>query len=160
MSIGKIQFVEQNGFFVLKFVGEVCFILCLVLDFIIEKIFVVLNFLVIIIDFMEIQSIDSIMFGLLVKLFILLWQKIGLLFMLVIINLDIICLLQLMGFDQVFNIVDCLILCLECLFDLLLQDQLEDVVCDKVLEVYCILMGFNEFNCEVFYDLVSVLECY
>ncbi|KAA0909127.1 anti-anti-sigma factor, partial [Aquicoccus porphyridii] len=44
MSTGKIQFAEQNGSFVLKFVGEVRLTLCSALDSTIEKIFAALNF--------------------------------------------------------------------------------------------------------------------
>ncbi len=59
MSTGKIQFAEQNGSFVLKFVGEVRLTLCSALDSTIEKIFAALNFSAIIIDLTETQSIDS-----------------------------------------------------------------------------------------------------
>ncbi len=37
MSTGKIQFAEQNGSFVLKFVGEVRLTLCSALDSTIER---------------------------------------------------------------------------------------------------------------------------
>ncbi|VFT17223.1 anti-anti-sigma factor [Pseudomonas aeruginosa] len=79
MSTGKIQFAEQNGSFVLKFVGEVRLTLCSALDSTIEKIFAALNFSAIIIDLTETQSIDSTTLGLLAKLSILSRQKIGLL---------------------------------------------------------------------------------
>lgn len=39
MSTGKIQFAEQDGTFVLKFVGEIRLTLCSALDATIEKIF-------------------------------------------------------------------------------------------------------------------------
>lgn len=144
MSTGKIQFAEQNGSFVLKFVGEVRLTLCSALDSTIEKIFAALNFSAIIIDLTETQSIDS--------------TTLGLLPTLVTTNPDITRLLQSMGFDQVFNIVDRPIPCPECLSDLPPQDQSEDVVRDKVLEAHRILMGLNESNREAFHDLVSALE--
>ncbi|MCO3149971.1 STAS domain-containing protein [Pseudomonas aeruginosa] len=158
MSTGKIQFAEQNGSFVLKFVGEVRLTLCSALDSTIEKIFAALNFSAIIIDLTETQSIDSTTLGLLAKLSILSRQKIGLLPTLVTTNPDITRLLQSMGFDQVFNIVDRPIPCPECLSDLPPQDQSEDVVRDKVLEAHRILMGLNESSREAFHDLVSALE--
>ena len=44
MSTGRIQFAEQDGTFVLKFVGEVRLTLCSALDATIEKIFTAKNF--------------------------------------------------------------------------------------------------------------------
>ena len=78
-SPGRIQFAEQDGTFVLKFIGEVRLTLCSALDSTIEKIFSALNFSAIVIDLTETRSIDSTTLGLLAKLSILSRQKIGLL---------------------------------------------------------------------------------
>ena len=158
MSTGKIQFAEQSGRFILKFVGEVRLTLCSALDATIEKIFTSLNFSAIVIDLTETRSIDSTTLGLLAKLSILSRQKIGLLPSVVTTHDDITRLLQSMGFDQVFNIVESPLPCSECLADLPSQDQSEDVVKAKVLEAHQILMSLNESNREAFHDLVSALE--
>ena len=158
MSTGKIQFAEQSGTFILKFVGEVRLTLCSALDATIEKIFTSLNFSAIVIDLTETRSIDSTTLGLLAKLSILSRQKIGLLPTVVTTHDDITRLLQSMGFDQVFNIVESPLPCSECLADLPSQDQSEDVVKAKVLEAHQILMSLNEYNREAFHDLVSALE--
>ena len=158
MSTGKIQFAEQSGTFILKFVGEVRLTLCSALDATIEKIFTSLNFSAIVIDLTETRSIDSTTLGLLAKLSILSRQKIGLLPTVVTTHDDITRLLQSMGFAQVFNIVESPLPCSECLADLPSQDQSEDVVKAKVLEAHQILMSLNESNREAFHDLVSALE--
>ena len=158
MSTGKIQFAEQSGTFILKFVGEVRLTLCSALDATIEKIFTSLNFSAIVIDLTETRSIDSTTLGLLAKLSILSRQKIGLLPTVVTTHDDITRLLQSMGFDQLFNIVESPLPCPECLADLPSQDQSEDVVKAKVLEAHQILMSLNESNREAFHDLVSALE--
>ncbi len=150
MSTGRIQFAEQDGTFVLKFVGEVRLTLCSALDATIERIFTALNFSTIVIDLTETESIDSTTLGLLAKLSILSRQKVGLLPTVVTTNPDI--------SDQVVNIVDRPIPCPECLSDLPSQDQNEEVVRSKVLEAHRILMGLNESNREAFHDLVSALE--
>lgn len=75
MSTGRIQFAEQDGTFVLKFVGEVRLTLCSALDATIERIFTALNFNAIVIDLTETRSIDSTTLGLLAKLSILSRQK-------------------------------------------------------------------------------------
>ncbi|MNE79398.1 hypothetical protein D3C80_1758750 [compost metagenome] len=94
----------------------------------------------------------------LAKLSILSRQKIGLLPTVVTTHPDITRLLQSMGFDQVFNIVDTPIPCPECLDDLPSQDQSEAVVRAKVLEAHRILMDLNDSNREAFHDLVNALE--
>lgn len=94
MSTGKIQFAEQDGTFVLKFVGEVRLTLCSTLDATIEKIFTALNFSAIVIDLTETSSVDSTTLGLMAKLSILSRQKIGLLPTVVTTNADITRLLQ------------------------------------------------------------------
>lgn len=158
MSTGKIQFAEQDGTFVLKFTGEVRLTLCSALDATIEHIFSSLNFSSIVIDLTETQSIDSTTLGLLAKLSILSRQRIGLLPMLTTNNPDILRLLDSMGFDQVFNIVETVLPCPDCLTDLPPQDQSETEVRSRVLEAHRVLMGLNESNRNAFRDLVSALE--
>ena len=158
MSTGRIQFAEQDGTFVLKFVGEVRLTLCSALDATIEKIFTALNFSTIVIDLTETESIDSTTLGLLAKLSILSRQRIGLLPMLTTNNPDILRLLDSMGFDQVFNIVETVLPCPDCLTDLPPQDQSEAEVRSRVLEAHRVLMGLNESNRNAFRDLVSALE--
>jgi len=158
MSTGKIQFAEQDGTFVLKFVGEVRLTLCSALDATIERIFGAGNFQAIVIDLTETSSIDSTTLGLLAKLSILSRQKVGLLPALVTTNPDITRLLDSMGFDQVFNILGGPVPCPNCLSDLPPQDVSEEQVRAKVLEAHRILMGLNEHNREAFRDLVTALE--
>ena len=71
MTTGKIQFAEEQGTFVLKFIGDVRLTLCAALDSYIEKIFSVLSFESIVIDLTETECIDSTSLGLLAKLSIL-----------------------------------------------------------------------------------------
>jgi anti-anti-sigma regulatory factor len=85
-----------------------------------------------VIDLTETRSIDSTTLGLLAKLSIPV-GKVGLLPTVVTTHEDITRLLQSMGFDQVFNIVDRPMPCPECLTDLPDQDQSEEVVRIKVL---------------------------
>ena len=158
MTTGKIQFAESEGTFVLKFVGDVRLTLCAALDAYIEKIFSVLTFNAIIIDLTEADGIDSTSLGLLAKLSILSKQKVGFLPTLVSDQDDMNRLLQSMGFDQVFNIVSQLTPTDAELKDLPGQMLSEELVKDKVLEAYRILMNLNEHNRAAFRDLVSALE--
>jgi len=158
VSSGTIQFAEQDGTFVLKFIGEVRLTLCSALDATIQRMFSASNFSAIVIDLTETHSIDSTTLGLMAKLSILSRQKIGLLPTVVTTHPDITRLLNSMGFEQVFNIVNQPLPCPDCLADLPAQDQSEEVVKAKVLEAHRILMDLNESNREAFRDLVSALE--
>ncbi|HLT04070.1 MAG TPA: anti-sigma factor antagonist RssC [Pseudomonas sp.] len=158
MSNGKIQFAEQEGTFVLKFIGEIRLTLCSVLDSTIEQIFSATNYSNIVIDLIETRSIDSTTLGLLAKLSILSRQKVGLLPTLVTSNADITRLLHSMGFDQVFNIVDQPRVSSENLRDLPCQDVSEEEVRAKVLEAHRVLMSLNDSNRQAFRDLVEALE--
>ena len=158
MSTGRIQYAEEQGTFVLKFIGEVRLTLCSALDATIEHIFAAPDFNAIVIDLTEAYNIDSTTLGLLAKLSILSRQKSGLLPTLVTVHPDISRLLDSMGFDQVFNIVNSPLPCPDCLEDLPSQDLSEELVKAKVLEAHRILMSMNESNRAAFHDLVNALE--
>lgn len=158
MSTGQIQFAEQDGSFILKFLGEVRLTLCSALDVTIEKLFCERSFVQIIIDLTETRSIDSTTLGLLAKLSILSQRKTGRLPTLVNTNADISRLLQSMGFEDIFNIVNAPLPCPDCLDDLPPQDEPEDKVRGRVLEAHRILMDLNEHNRRAFKDLVNALE--
>ena len=158
MITGRIQFAEEQGTFVLKFIGEVRLTLCTALDATIEHIFAAEHFNAVVIDLTETTNIDSTTLGLLAKLSILSRQKAGILPALVTVHPDISRLIESMGFDQVFNIVNSPVPCPDCLKDLPPQDQSDEVVKAKVLEAHRILMGLNEANRAAFHDLVNALE--
>lgn len=158
MSAGKIQFAEQEGVFVLKFLGEIRLTFCSALDSAIERIFSAPNFASVLIDLTEARSIDSTSLGLLAKLSILSRKKAGLLPTLVTTCPDITRLIGSMGFDQVFNVVSQPTPQADALTDLPIQDLSEDAVKSKVIEAHQILMSLNQSNRETFKDLVNILE--
>ena len=71
MSSGTIKFAEQDGTFILKFIGEVRLTLCSALDATIQRMFNASNFSAIVIDLTEAYNIDSTTLGLMAKLSIL-----------------------------------------------------------------------------------------
>ncbi len=159
MSTGRIQFAEQDGTFVLKFVGEVRLTLCSALDATIDRIFTALNFNAIVIDLTETRSIDSTTLGPAGQ------------------TVDPVAAESRTAADRRHHprrhhAVCCSpwassrsstsstkpVPCPECLDDLPDQDQSEEVVRIKVLEAHKILMGLNDTNREAFHDLVNALE--
>jgi len=158
MTTGKIQFAEEQGTFVLKFIGDVRLTLCAALDSYIEKIFSVLSFESIVIDLTETECIDSTSLGLLAKLSILSRQKVGFLPTLVSNHDDMNRLLQSMGFDQVFHIVDTEIND-DATFRRWVVDSVdEECARDQVIDAHKVLMSLNDKNKETFRELVDTLE--
>lgn len=157
-TMGRIQYAESEGTFILKFLGDVRLTLCAALDAYIEKIFSALDFKAIVIDLTETENIDSTSLGLLAKLSILSSERVGLLPTLVSTQEDMIRLLQSMGFEQIFNIVAETTPTDAELQDLPEQLLSEELVKERVLEAHRILMTLNEHNRNAFTDLVSSLE--
>lgn len=158
MTNGKIRYAEQDGSFVLQCLGDVRLSYCAVLNDTIEQRLAAGHFHSVIIDLNQVTSIDSTTLGLLAKLSILSRQKFGMLPTLASTNQDISQQLDAMGFASVFNIVQSLQPCPQCLTDLPEQPQTAEVVRERVLEAHRILMELNANNRESFRDLVSILE--
>lgn len=66
--------------------------------------------------------------------------------------------LDIMGFEKVFNIVYERLVCSLELIEIFKVLCDENSVFDKVLEVYWVLMDMNDNNWEIFKDVVVVLE--
>lgn len=158
MTMGRIQYAESEGTFILKFLGDVRLTLCAALDAYIEKVVSALHFKSIVIDLTETENIDSTSLGLLAKLSILSSERVGLLPTLVSTQEDMLRLLQSMGFEQIFNIVAETTPTDAQLKELPAQILCEDQVRERVLEAHRLLMELNEHNRNAFTDLVSSLE--
>jgi len=157
MSSGRIQFAEQNGVCVFKFSGEVRLTLSAALDEAIKQLQSREDIGSIAIDLSEACSIDSTTLGLLAKLSILAKEKTHLLPTLVSTQADINRVLQSMGFEQVFNLIEKPLAPPVQLHDLPPLTQSEEQARIRVLEAHRILMQLNESNRAAFADLVETL---
>jgi len=158
MSSGRIQFAEQKGVCVFKFSGEVRLTLSAALDEAIKQLESRTGIVSIAIDLTEAISIDSTTLGLLAKLSLLAKEKTHLLPTLVSTQADINRVLQSMGFEQVFNLIEKTLQPPVNLHDLPPLTQTEDEARLRVLEAHRILMDLNESNRAAFADLVKTLE--
>lgn len=158
MDAGKILVAESQGIYIVKFIGDVRLNLCSTLDQYTDHMFTDEGFKTVIIDLTETQCIDSTSLGQLAKISILYKEKFGQLPTIISTNEDINRILNSMGFDQVFYIVNELVSKVEYLDELPTQTVDEDEMRERVLEAHKLLMEMNDSNREAFQDLVDSLE--
>ena len=155
----KILQAEQQGIYVLKFIGEIRLNLCSTLDHLVESITQDPNFKTIVVDVTETEIIDSTTLGLLAKIGMAAQKRSHFLPTLVSTNPDITRIATSMGFNKIFIIVKEPASRIEELEEIPVLKASEQEVRDKVLEAHRVLMGMNSRNREEFKNLVRALEC-
>lgn len=159
MSTFKILQAEQQGIYLLKFVGEIRLNLCSTLDNLIESMTEDPNFRTVVVDLTETDIIDSTTLGLLAKIAIAAEKRSHFLPTLVSTNPDITRIALSMGFDRIFIIVREPASRIEELEEIPVLKASEAQVRDKVLDAHRVLMSMNKKNREEFKNLVRALEC-
>lgn len=155
----KILQAEQQGIYVLKFIGEIRLNLCSTLDNLVESITQDPNFKTVVVDLTETEIIDSTTLGLLAKIAMAAQKRSHFLPTLISTNPDITRIATSMGFNKVFIIVKEPASRIEELEEIPVLKASEQEVRDKVLEAHRVLMGMNSRNREEFKNLVRALEC-
>ena len=158
MQKGKILFAEQDGNYVLKFVGDVRLTLCSTLDLFLENMLDNEGFKTVIIDLTETEGIDSTSLGLIAKISVKMKRHHQLRPTIVSTNEDISRVLLSMGFDKVFILIRDVVQSPAQLQELSVLQESEDQVKDRVVAAHRVLMDLNEHNRESFRDLVRSLE--
>ena len=160
MSLGKIQFAEIEGTYVLKLIGDIRLNLSCSFDNLLHTTFHKPKFRSVIIDLSEAKAIDSTSLGLLAKLSIQVKESTKKLPLMISPNRDITKIVLSMGFEQIFIIV-----CkggdtIDGYRDISAVECTEDSTRARVLDAHRVLMGLNENNRKAFCDLVNQLEQY
>lgn len=157
-TASRVLYAVHQGTYVIKLVGDIRVTCCAALDEFIEGIFKDPQMKAVMIDLTETTIIDSTALGLLAKIAVFFRKTSGIKPIIISTNPDINCILDSMGFDVVFNIIQ-----EESVLTTNLTD-LPDRVCNepeatrRVLEAHKVLMGMNEKNKETFKDVVATLE--
>ena len=159
MANYKILQAEQQGIYVLKFIGEIRLYLCSTLDIIIDSMASNPLFKTVVIDLSETTVIDSTTLGLLAKIAILARKKSSFLPTIISTNPDVTRIIQTMGFNEIFIIMKEPASNITELEELPILQATEQEVREKVLDAHLRLMALNESNREEFKDLVQALEC-
>ncbi|GGC71687.1 STAS domain-containing protein [Marinobacter halophilus] len=155
----KILQADQQGIYVLKFIGEIRLNLCSTLDNLVESITQDPQFKTVVIDLTETDIIDSTTLGLLAKIALAAEKQSKFLPTLISTNPDVTRIISSMGFDKIFIIVREPASRIEELEEIPVLKASEQQVRDKVLDAHKVLMGMNSRNREEFKNLVRALEC-
>lgn len=158
MQNGKILFAEQDGHYILKFVGDVRLTLCSSLDRFLERMLESDSFKTVMIDLSKTDGIDSTSLGLLAKISVKLKNRKLLRPTIVSTQADISRILLSMGFDKVFTLIRETVEDSSQLRELAALQESEECVKDRVVEAHRVLMSLNDKNNETFRDLVRSLE--
>ncbi len=158
MEPGQILVANQEGTQVIKMVGDVRLTLCVSFDKFIESMFSGRNPCSVLFDLTQAEAIDSTTLGLMAKIAILARERCDVVPVVFSTNSGINRLLDTMGFDDIFEIVEeCKEFSKPCKH-LTMADLDEDSAKERVLEAHHILMQLNAANQETFRDLVNTLE--
>lgn len=158
MQNGKILFAEQDGHYILKFVGDVRLTLCSTLDSFLESMLESDSFKTVIIDLSKTEGIDSTSLGLLAKISVKLKKRKLLQPTIVSTKDDVTRILLSMGFDKVFILIRERVEDSDQLKELSVLQESEECVKDRVVEAHRVLMSLNDKNNDTFKDLVRSLE--
>lgn len=158
MSQGKVLQADRSGVYILKLVGEIRLNSCSSIDSVIDAISKSKNFCSLVVDLSETEHLDSTTLGMLAKLAVKAKENSRFLPSIVSTNPDITRLLDSMGFECIFLIVDQPLQNGENLQELSPVQLDEHEMHDKVLNAHKVLMDLNENNRETFRDLVDALE--
>jgi anti-anti-sigma factor len=158
MRPGQILVADHKGVYVIKMVGDVRLTLCVSFDQFIDNMFAHSHFSTVLFDLSEAEAIDSTTLGLMAKISLLGKDRHGITPVVLSTNPSINRILQTMGFQDIFTIVNELEAPEAPLHPLPEITDQESVIQEKVIEAHKVLMGLNEGNRETFRNLVKMLE--
>ena len=156
---GRILVGEHNGVYVLRFEGDVRVTLSASFEHYLDSVLKEDKLTSILVDLSDAVAIDSTSLGVLARLSLAAQKQRGKLPTLVCSSPDILRILENMGFDDIFAIVDESYAPSQSLAELPSSHDFTEVeLRDKVIEAHRVLMGMNETNHTTFKNLVEALE--
>ena len=136
MTQGRILLGEHKGVYLLKFVGDVRVNLCVTMDTCLREVLDQKNFCSALVDLSETDGIDSTALGLLARLSLETKRRYGAVPTLVSTRGDITRILETMGFDDIFNLVDQPLECPSQLGERPLMECCEEDARQRVLDAH------------------------
>ena len=156
---GKIQVGDHDGVYVLRLAGDVRVTLSGSFDHYMDRMLADGELEMVLVDLSAAVAIDSTSLGVLAKLSLQIQEKRGRLPTLVCDSPDILRVLNNMGFDDVFAIVDQHFETEQNLAELPMpNDMSEATLRERVIDAHKVLMSMNDQNANTFKDLVDALE--
>ena len=158
MSAGKILVSDNQGNYLLKFVGDVRVTLCGSLNRHMETIFGSQDVKKVIVDMLEAEGLDSTTLGLMAKLGLHCRKEYGINVQVFCQNLSILRTLDCMGFDEIFDITQEVPAIDAELHSIESVSSEVDEIRRQVVEAHKLLMQLNPDNSKEFTDLIRALE--
>ena len=156
---GKILVGDHNGVYVIRFEGDVRVTLSASFDRYLDAILNNENLQSVLIDLSAASAIDSTSLGVLARLSLAVKKQRNQVPTLVCNSVDILRILNNMGFDDIFVMVSHCETLENSLAELPVSADLDEAALrDRVIEAHKVLMALNEENHNTFKDLVSALE--
>lgn len=159
LSSGCIEAAFHQGVHVIRLSGDVRLNLCSTLDHYVSHVLREKPFENVIIDLSEAIGVDSTSLGQIAKISILCQERYALTPTIVSPNPDITKILNSMGFDHVFHIIDKVLSGCTELKEWVIESVDEEEAREQVISAHKALMSLNQKNKEVFQGLVDALEC-
>ena len=158
MSAGKILVSDNQGNYLLKFVGDVRVTLCGSLNRHMETIFGSRDVKKVIVDMLEAEGLDSTTLGLMAKLGLHCRKEYGINVQVFCQNPSILRTLDCMGFDEIFDIIQEVPTINGELHSIESVSSEVDEIRRQVVEAHKLLMQLNPENSKEFTDLIRALE--
>jgi anti-anti-sigma factor len=158
MSAGKILVSDNQGNYLLKFIGDVRVTLCGSLNRHMETIFGSRDVKKVVVDMLEAEGVDSTTLGLMAKLGMHCRKEYAINVQVFCQNPSILRTLDCMGFDEIFDIIQEVPAIDAELHSIESVNSEVDEIRRQVVEAHKLLMQLNPDNSKEFTDLISALE--
>lgn len=155
----QILQAEKDGLFLLKFVGEIRLNLCSTIDRAVEAIEQNPDLVTVVLDLSQASIVDSTTLGLIARIGLSASESGKIMPTIVSTNPDVTRMIESMGMDDLFVIVQAPAIQASDLRELPILKASEAEVQEKVLAAHRTLTELNETNREAFRDLITALEC-
>ena len=158
MSAGKILVSDEEGNYLIKFIGDVRVTLCGSLNRYMETIFGSRDVKNVVVDMLEAEGLDSTTLGLMAKLGLHCRKQYGIDVQVFCQNPSILRTLDCMGFDELFDIIQQVPEISANLQSITSVNSEVDEIRKQVLEAHKLLVQLNPKNSSEFIDLIRALE--
>ncbi len=156
---GQIQVGQQSGVQIIRLLGEVRLTLCPAFERYIYDVLENSDYDNILIDLSHVDMIDSSALGKLAKIAMVSQRRLNVIPTLFSPDPSITRLLESMGFDEVFHIIEDRCLDTAEFKEWVAETMNEEQARQQVVAAHKVLMSLNESNHKAFCDLVDTLEC-
>jgi len=158
LSAGKILVSDEEGNYLIKFIGDVRVTLCGSLNRYMETIFGSRDVKNVVVDMLEAEGLDSTTLGLMAKLGLHCRKQYGIDVQVFCQNPSILRTLDCMGFDELFDIIQQVPTISAKLHNITSVNPEVDEIRRQVLEAHKLLVQLNPKNSSEFTDLIRALE--